>query len=313
MGFKKNYGGTDLTENISPIIACSLVVGETCPQRSSDATAIAKLAVYTAPPWHFAHMSIYSVTWRCVFQLHAVLLKGIQMITNASWAGESKKQCRSQILRLYYLNLLPSLEVPWWCKQLQYCKTCFCHPRLFSAPLRRAIPWTQMSPLPHSTLDAVSNFFLMDPHIQGKFGNFYPLSHFRWDQLWFVPLRGHHWGAEIRKSFISYAFGRAVAQAVSSRLPIAAVRVRARVRSCGICGGQSSTGEGSLRVLLFFDRLCGLVVKSSWLQIQRSWFDDLRYQIFWRVVHLERGPFSLVSIQLRSYLEEKVSGIESRE
>jgi hypothetical protein len=30
-----------------------------------------------------------------------------------------------------------------------------------------------------------------------------------------------------------------------------------------------------------FDRLCVLVVKSSWLQIQRSGFDSRRYQIFY--------------------------------
>jgi hypothetical protein len=45
--------------------------------------------------------------------------------------------------------------------------------------------------------------------------------------------------------------GRAIAQAVSRRLPTAAARVRARVRSCGICGGQSGTGAGFLRVLRF--------------------------------------------------------------
>jgi hypothetical protein len=45
--------------------------------------------------------------------------------------------------------------------------------------------------------------------------------------------------------------GRAAAQAVSGRLPTAAARVQARVRSCGICGGQSGTGEGFLRVLRF--------------------------------------------------------------
>jgi hypothetical protein len=46
-------------------------------------------------------------------------------------------------------------------------------------------------------------------------------------------------------------FGRAIAQAVSRRLPTAAGRVRARVRSCGICGEQSGTGAGFLRVLRF--------------------------------------------------------------
>jgi hypothetical protein len=44
---------------------------------------------------------------------------------------------------------------------------------------------------------------------------------------------------------------RAIAQAVSRRVPTAAARVRAKVRSCGICGGQSGTGAGFLRVLRF--------------------------------------------------------------
>jgi hypothetical protein len=39
--------------------------------------------------------------------------------------------------------------------------------------------------------------------------------------------------------------------AVSHWLPTAAVRVRARVRSCGIWGGQKGTGTGFLRVLRF--------------------------------------------------------------
>jgi hypothetical protein len=45
--------------------------------------------------------------------------------------------------------------------------------------------------------------------------------------------------------------GRAIAQAVSGRLPTAAARVRSQVRSCGICGGQSGTEAGFLRVLRF--------------------------------------------------------------
>jgi hypothetical protein len=45
--------------------------------------------------------------------------------------------------------------------------------------------------------------------------------------------------------------GRAIAQAVSRWLPIAAARVRSRVWSSGICGGQSGAGAGFLRVLRF--------------------------------------------------------------
>jgi hypothetical protein len=44
---------------------------------------------------------------------------------------------------------------------------------------------------------------------------------------------------------------RAIAQAVKRRFPTAAARVRARVTSCGISGGQSGTGAGFLRVLRF--------------------------------------------------------------
>jgi hypothetical protein len=45
--------------------------------------------------------------------------------------------------------------------------------------------------------------------------------------------------------------GRAIAQAVSRWLPTAAAWVRARVRSCGICGEQSGTGAAFLRILRF--------------------------------------------------------------
>jgi hypothetical protein len=60
--------------------------------------------------------------------------------------------------------------------------------------------------------------------------------------------------------------------------------------------------------------LCGLIVLSSWLQIERSEFDSRRYQIFWEVVDLEWGSLSLVST-VEELLERKSSGsgLESRE
>jgi hypothetical protein len=44
--------------------------------------------------------------------------------------------------------------------------------------------------------------------------------------------------------------GPGVAQAVSRWLPIAAARVRVPT-ACGVCGGQSGTGAGFLRILPF--------------------------------------------------------------
>jgi hypothetical protein len=53
---------------------------------------------------------------------------------------------------------------------------------------------------------------------------------------------------------------------------------------------------------------------SSLLQIQRPGFDSLRYQIFWEVVALERGPLSLEST-VEELLERKSTGfgLEIRE
>jgi hypothetical protein len=53
---------------------------------------------------------------------------------------------------------------------------------------------------------------------------------------------------EALESRVSSPQGRAIVQAVSHRLPTAAARFRALVRSCG---GQSGTGTGFLRVLRF--------------------------------------------------------------
>jgi hypothetical protein len=48
--------------------------------------------------------------------------------------------------------------------------------------------------------------------------------------------------------------------------------------------------------------------QSSWLQIQRPGFDSWRYQIFWDVVGLERGPLCLVSTT-EELLERKVDHV----
>jgi len=44
------------------------------------------------------------------------------------------------------------------------------------------------------------------------------------------------------------------------------------------------------------DRLCGLVVRVSGYRYRGPGFDSRRYQIFWVLVGLERGPLSLVSL-----------------
>jgi hypothetical protein len=49
------------------------------------------------------------------------------------------------------------------------------------------------------------------------------------------------------------------------------------------------------------------VVKSFWLQIQRTGFNSRRYQIFWEVVGLERGSLSFVSTT-EELFERKSSG-----
>jgi hypothetical protein len=49
---------------------------------------------------------------------------------------------------------------------------------------------------------------------------------------------------------VTLSEGRAVAQAVSRWLPTAAARVRVQA-ACWVCGGQSGTGAGFLRVFRF--------------------------------------------------------------
>jgi hypothetical protein len=69
--------------------------------------------------------------------------------------------------------------------------------------------------------------------------------------------------------------GRVISQAVSRRLPTAADRVRAQLKSCGICGGQSGTGTGFLRVLRFpLPILITLNVSHS-SSVIRGWYNRL--------------------------------------
>jgi hypothetical protein len=57
--------------------------------------------------------------------------------------------------------------------------------------------------------------------------------------------------------------GCAVAQAVSGRLPTAAVRVRARIKLCRNCGEQSGNRAGFLRVPQFPMALILLLASQS--------------------------------------------------
>jgi hypothetical protein len=54
------------------------------------------------------------------------------------------------------------------------------------------------------------------------------------------------------------------------------------------------------------DRLCGLVARVPGYRSRGPRFDSQRYQIFWEVVGLERGPLSLVRI-IEELLERKVA------
>jgi hypothetical protein len=66
--------------------------------------------------------------------------------------------------------------------------------------------------------------------------------------------------------------------------------------------------------LCSFDRLCGLVVRVPGYRSRWHGFDSRRYQIFWEVVGLERGPLSLVgTIEELLRRNSSGSGLENRE
>jgi hypothetical protein len=69
------------------------------------------------------------------------------------------------------------------------------------------------------------------------------------------------------------AAGRAIAQALSRRLPTAAARVRAKVRSRGICDGQSGSGAGFLRVLRFPLHIFTPLTAPHSSSVIRSWYN----------------------------------------
>jgi hypothetical protein len=77
---------------------------------------------------------------------------------------------------------------------------------------------------------------------------------------------------ETTNTYRIWRSGRGIAQAVSRWLLTAAARVRARVWSCGICGGQSGAGTGFRRVLrpplpIFIPQ----IVAQSPSSINRGW------------------------------------------
>jgi hypothetical protein len=67
-------------------------------------------------------------------------------------------------------------------------------------------------------------------------------------------------------------------------------------------------------IWLFSDRLCSLVVRVPGYRSTGPGFDSRRYQIFWEVVGLERGPLSHVST-IEGLLGRNSSGfgLENRE
>jgi hypothetical protein len=74
--------------------------------------------------------------------------------------------------------------------------------------------------------------------------------------FWYIPLKVNRcFGGNCHLHFQGWRVGeakcRAIAQAVSRRLPTAAAWARSQVKSCGICGERSGAGVGFLRVLRF--------------------------------------------------------------
>jgi hypothetical protein len=83
------------------------------------------------------------------------------------------------------------------------------------------------------------------------------------------------------------------------------------LESGSLSGSPQSSGTVYCKksTLSLEDRLCCLVVRVPGYRSRGPWFDFQRYQIFWEVVGLERGPLSLVTEEL---LEWRSSSFGSR-
>jgi hypothetical protein len=95
----------------------------------------------------------------------------------------------------------------------------------------------------------------------------------------------------------------------SSPVDLLVQRVRFVVRKNSFCHMYFISHNNNNR--WFFDRLSGLVVSVPGYRSRDTGLDSRRYQIFWELVGLERGPLSLVSIT-EELLEWKSNGSGSR-
>jgi hypothetical protein len=80
-----------------------------------------------------------------------------------------------------------------------------------------------------------------------------------------------------------------------------------RIRSSGPWCYIHNTRANLDLVYLYAYRLCGLVVRVPGYRSRGPRFDSRRYQIFWEVAGLERGPLSLARIT-EELLESKSGG-----